>query len=170
MSEKITRRRFLQAGAAVLAAAALTACGGGGGSAVVVNPTPEKTGKQLGDIEIQIAGLGEGHSGSNVEMTWRTSPYFKITNLGNTDVVLKADEFAAKVNGAPASYVGGNLLNENGEQKIEAGKSVTGSLTYESKNQEIKFLEITITHAKKKIVYTYNEENRFGTLSPVTDA
>lgn len=42
MSQKITRRRFLQAGAAVLAVAALTACGGGGDTpAPTPTPTPD---------------------------------------------------------------------------------------------------------------------------------
>ena len=165
MSEKISRRHFLQASAVVLVTAALTACGGGGGTTVATPSTKPVT---LGDIEITVVGKSAS-SGGEYETA---GPLLTVKNISNQTVTLTLDEFAGKVNGMPAVYqagAGGNLFDAAGKCEIKAGETARGSIRYGINGQTIEQLEITITHAKKKVVFT-SAKGENGQFSAVTDA
>ena len=78
MTEKMTRRRFLQASALVLAAAALTACGGGGSSLPSI---PGMVSADLGAMKVTMNKIDvELNNGlGSVTYTWNITARENIT-------------------------------------------------------------------------------------------
>ena len=89
MTEKMTRRRFLQASALVLAAAALTACGGGGSSLPSI---PGMVSADLGAMKVTMnridVNLNDG--ADKVTYTWNIIAREKIT-LNKTNFTAALD-------------------------------------------------------------------------------
>ena len=151
MTQKMTRRRFLQASALVLAAAALTACGGGGSSLPSI---PGMVSADLGAMKVTMnkidVELNDGWS--TVTYTWNIIAREKIT-LGGTN-------FTASLDGAPLYLQGlqvasGPLVKSVTlspsaqavevkcefslkEDKFEKGKQLNAALTYNGKKAESK--------------------------------
>lgn len=154
MTEKMTRRRFLQASALVLAAAALTACGGGGSSLPSI---PGMVSADLGamkvtmnKINVELKELNNGRG--SVTYTWNITARENIT--------LNGTHFAAALDGKPLMLQG--LKKEAGpleesvtlspsaqavevkcefsltKDEFEKGKQLNVALTYNGKKAESK--------------------------------
>lgn len=151
MTEKMTRRRFLQASALVLAAAALTACGGGGSSLPSI---PGMVSADLGAMKVTMNKIDvELNNGrGSVTYTWNIIAREKIT-LGETN-------FTASLDGAPLHLQGLQVasgpLEESvtlspsaqavevksefslTEEEFEKGRQLNAALTYNGKKAESK--------------------------------
>lgn len=151
MTEKMTRRRFLQASALVLAAAALTACGGGGSSLPSI---PGMVSADLGAMKVTMnkidVKLNDGWD--KVTYTWNIIAREKIT--------LDGTNFTATLDGEPLHLQGlqvasGPLeetvtLSPSGqavevksefsltEEEFEKGRQLNAALTYNGKKAESK--------------------------------
>lgn len=154
MTQKMTRRRFLQASALVLAAAALTACGGGGSSLPSI---PGMVSADLGamkvtmnKIDVELKELNNGRG--SVTYTWNITARENIT--------LNKTHFAAELDGETLMLQG--LKKEAGpleesvtlspsaqavevkcefsltKDKFEKGKQLNVALTYNGKKAESK--------------------------------
>lgn len=151
MTEKMTRRRFLQASALVLAAAALTACGGGGSSLPSI---PGMVSADLGAMKVTMNKIDvELNNGrGKVTYTWNIIAREKIT-LGETN-------FTASLDGAPLHLQGLQVASGPLEESVtlspsaqavevkcefslpkeefEKGKQLNVALTYNGKKAESK--------------------------------
>lgn len=151
MTQKMTRRRFLQASALVLAAAALTACGGGGSSLPSI---PGMVSADLGAMKVTMnrievnlyKGMGK------VTYTWNI--------IARENITLNKTHFEAALDGEPLMLQG--LKKEAGpleesvtlspsaqavevkcefsltKDKFEKGKQLNVALTYNGKKAESK--------------------------------
>lgn len=168
MTEKMTRRRFLQASALVLAAAALTACGGGGSSLPSI---PGMVSADLGamkvtmnKINVELKELNNGRG--SVTYTWNITARENIT--------LNRTHFAAALDGKPLMLQG--LKKEAGpleesvtlspsaqavevkcefsltEDEFEKGKQLNVALTYNGKKAESK---TTIAELQKLVQWQW---------------
>lgn len=163
MTQKMTRRRFLQASALVLAAAALTACGGGGSSLPSI---PGMVSADLGAMKVTMnrievnlyKGMGK------VTYTWNIIAREKIT--------LNGTNFTASLDGAPLHLQGLQVasgpLEESvtlspsaqavevksefslTEDKFEKGSQLNAALTYNGKKAESK---TTLAELKKLVLW-----------------
>ena len=148
MTEKMTRRLFLQASALVLAAAALTACGGGGSSLPSI---PGMVSADLGAMKVTMNKIDVNGRGS-VTYTWNITARENIT--------LNGTHFAAALDGKPLMLQG--LKKEAGpleesvtlspsaqavevkcefsltKDEFEKGKQLNVALTYNGKKAESK--------------------------------
>lgn len=162
MTEKMTRRRFLQASALVLAAAALTACGGGGSSLPSI---PGMVSADLGAMKVTMnrievnlyKGMGK------VTYTWNIIAREKIT--------LNGTNFTASLDGAPLHLQGlqvasgpleesvtllqsGQAVEVKSEfsltkEEFEKGTQLNAALTYNGKKAESK---TTLAELKKLVL------------------
>lgn len=151
MTQKMTRRRFLQASALVLAAAALTACGGGGSSLPSI---PGMVSADLGAMKVTMnrievnlyKGMGK------VTYTWNIIAREKIT--------LNGTNFTASLDGAPLHLQGLQVASGPLEESVtlspsaqavevksefsltkdefEKGRQLNAALTYNGKKAESK--------------------------------
>lgn len=163
MTQKMTRRRFLQASALVLAAAALTACGGGGSSLPSI---PGMVSADLGAMKVTMnrievnlyKGMGK------VTYTWNIIAREKIT--------LNGTNFTASLDGEPLMLQGlqkaSGPLEESvtlspSEQAVEVkcefdltkdefekGRQLNAALTYNGKKAESK---TTLAELKKLVLW-----------------
>lgn len=151
MTEKMTRRRFLQASALVLAAAALTACGGGGSSLPSI---PGMVSADLGAMKVTMNKIDvELNNGwGKVTYTWNIIAREKIT--------LNGTNFTASLDGAPLHLQGLQVASGPLEESVtlspsaqavevkcefsltkdefEKGKQLNVALTYNDKKAESK--------------------------------
>ena len=156
MTEKMTRRRFLQASALVLAAAALTACGGGGSSLPSI---PGMVSADLGamkvtmnKIDVKLNNVELNNGRGSVTYTWNITARENIT--------LNGTHFKAALDGKPLKLQG--LKKEAGpleesvtlspsaqavevkcefsltKDEFENGKQLNVALTYNDKKAESK--------------------------------
>ena len=151
MTEKMTRRRFLQASALVLAAAALTACGGGGFSLPSI---PGMVSADLGAMKVTMnridVNLNDG--AGKVTYTWNI--------IARENITLNKTNFTALLDGEPLHLQG--LKKESGplvetvtlspsaqavevkcefsltKDDFEKGKQLNVALTYNGKKAESK--------------------------------
>ena len=151
MTEKMTRRRFLQASALVLAAAALTACGGGGSSLPSI---PGMVSADLGAMKVTMnridVNLNDG--AGKVTYTWNI--------IARENITLNKTNFTAALDGKPRMPQG--LKKEAGpleesvtlspsaqavevkcefsltKDEFEKGKQLNVALTYNGKKAESK--------------------------------
>lgn len=151
MTQKMTRRRFLQASALVLAAAALTACGGGGSSLPSI---PGMVSADLGAMKVTMnridVNLNDG--AGKVTYTWNI--------IARENITLNGTHFAAALDGKPLMLQG--LKKEAGpleesvtlspsaqavevkcefsltKDEFEKGKQLNVALTYNGKKAESK--------------------------------
>lgn len=161
MTQKMTRRRFLQASALVLAAAALTACGGGGSSLPSI---PGMVSADLGAMKVTMnridVNLNDG--ADKVTYTWNITARENIT--------LNKTHFEAALDGKPLKFQGlkkeaGPLvetvtLSPSGQavevksefsltkEEFEKGKQLNAALTYNGKKAESK---TTLAELKKLV-------------------
>lgn len=186
MSQKITRRRFLQAGAAVLAVAALTACGGD-----TPSPAPATTARALGDVTFDVTGMN--YTGSHIS----GASYDKDGNVIESDasgekyylVKLSVKNSSAKE--------AAELKNASFAMKLENGKELTAMASdkYGKDQKELKTFTVapkgtaegwvgfgykvekdellqicylTIEYAKQKV--TYKIDGQVVTAGAVTNA
>lgn len=125
MSQEITRRRFLQAGAAVLAVAALTACGGSG-DAPAPTPTPDPSSKPsssdqvLGKITVsetfKTTTSGKPKISESTVYAW--SRGFAVKASG--DVTLDKSNFKATIGNEELVFLG-FLDREKSKSEKEQG-------------------------------------------------
>ena len=162
MTQKMTRRRFLQASALVLAAAALTACGGGGSSLPSI---PGMVSADLGAMKVTMnrievnlyKGMGK------VTYTWNIIAREKIT--------LNGTNFTASLDGAPLHLQGLQKASGPLEESVtlspsaqavevksefsltkdefEKGTQLNAALTYNGKKAESK---TTLAELKKLVL------------------
>lgn len=168
MTQKMTRRRFLQASALVLAAAALTACGGGGSSLPSI---PGMVSADLGAmkvtmnrIEVNLNDVDLYNGMGKVTYTWNIIAREKIT--------LNKMNFTAELDGN--SLVLQGMKKESGplvesvtlspsaqavevkcefsltEDKFEKGRQLNAALTYNGKKAESK---TTLAELKKLVLW-----------------
>lgn len=156
MTQKMTRRRFLQASALVLAAAALTACGGGGSSLPSI---PGMVSADLGAmkvtmnrIDVKLKDVNLNNGWGKVTYTWNIIAREKIT--------LNGTNFTASLDGAPLHLQGlqvasGPLVEsvtlspsaqavevkcefDLTKDEFEKGRQLNAALTYNGKKAESK--------------------------------
>lgn len=163
MTEKMTRRRFLQASALVLAAAALTACGGGGSSLPSI---PGMVSADLGAMKVTMNKIDVNlYNGiGKVTYTWNITARENIT--------LDRTHFAAALDGKTLVLQG--LKKESGplvesvtlspsaqavevkcefdltKEEFEKGKQLNAALTYNGKKAESK---TTLAELKKLVLW-----------------
>ena len=166
MTEKMTRRRFLQASALVLAAAALTACGGGGSSLPSI---PGMVSADMGAMKVTMnridVNLNDG--AGKVTYTWNI--------IARENITLNKTNFTAALDGNPLVLQG--LKKESGplvetvtlspsgqavevksefsltefsltKEEFEKGKQLNAALTYNGKKAESK---TTLAELKKLV-------------------
>lgn len=187
MSQKITRRRFLQAGAAVLAVAAMTACGGNADSGEI-NPTPakpepgSKNNTNVGTLDIKNRGAGTTGSKFAADKKYLFLR-FTVKNLTSSEIVLHKTDFTVDpVVGAGSVGFAPKLQKDavmSAEQKIPANETVEFLVFFEMTGYDLlaNAMKITFRYNGKKIVYTAKLEKTVGemviptvTVSEVTDA
>ena len=162
MTQKMTRRRFLQASALVLAAAALTACGGGGSSLPSI---PGMVSADLGDMKVTMNRIDVDLDGAGkVTYTWNI--------IARKDIMLNKTNFTAELDGN--SLVLQGMKKESGplvesvtlspsaqavevkcefsltKDKFEKGKQLNAALTYNGKKAESK---TTLAELKKLVLW-----------------
>lgn len=166
MTEKMTRRRFLQASALVLAAAALTACGGGGSSLPSI---PGMVSADLGAMKVTMnridVNLDNGIG--KVTYTWN------IRNItARENIKLDKTNFTAELDGKQLVLQG--LKKESGplvesvtlspsaqavevkcefdltKDKFEKGRQLNAALIYNGKKAESK---TTLAELKKLVLW-----------------
>lgn len=151
MTQKMTRRRFLQASALVLAAAALTACGGGGSSLPSI---PGMVSADLGAMKVTMnridVNLNDG--AGKVTYTWNI--------IARENITLNGTNFTASLDGAPLHLQGLQVASGPLEESVtlspsaqavevksefdltkdefEKGKQLNVALTYNDKKAESK--------------------------------
>lgn len=152
MTEKMTRRRFLQAGALVLAAAALTACGGGGSSLPSI---PGMVSADLGAMKVTMNKIDvELNNGQgSVTYTWNITARENITlNRTHFEAVLddgkprmpqglkkEAGPLEESVTLSPsAQAVEVKCEFSLTKDEFEKGKQLNVALTYNGKKAESK--------------------------------
>ena len=168
MTQKMTRRRFLQASALVLAAAALTACGGGGSSLPSI---PGMVSADLGAMKVTMnridVNLNDG--ADKVTYTWNI--------IARENITLNGTNFTAALDGNPLVLQG--LKKESGplvetvtlspsgqavevksefsltefsltKEEFEKGKQLNAALTYNGKKAESK---TTLAELKKLVLW-----------------
>lgn len=170
MSDKITRRRFMQAGAVVLAAAALTACGGGGND-TPVNPTPAKpeeggSSKNTTDFgTLKIENLNATTTNKKFAANKKyLNLKFSVTNLTESELRISKTDFTVDpvIGVGSAGFV--TKLQENAvlnaEQEIPANETVTFFAFFEITNYDLQAnaMKVTFWHNEKKVVYTVKIE------------
>ena len=151
MTEKMTRRRFLQASALVLAAAALTACGGGGSSLPSI---PGMVSADLGAMKVTMnridVNLNDG--AGKVTYTWNIIARENIT-LNKTNFTAELDRNSLVLQGLKkesgpleesvtlspsAQAVEVKCEFSLTKDKFEKGKQLNVALTYNGKKAESK--------------------------------
>ena len=165
MTEKMTRRRFLQASALVLAAAALTACGGGGSSLPSI---PGMVSADLGAMKVTMnridVNLNDG--AGKVSYTWNI--------IARENITLNKTNFTAELDRNPLVLQG--LKKEAGpleesvtlspsaqavevkcefsltKDEFEKGKQLNVALTYNDKKAESK---TTIAELQKLVQWQW---------------
>lgn len=163
MTQKMTRRRFLQASALVLAAAALTACGGGGSSLPSI---PGTVSADLGAMKVTMNRIDvDLHNGvGKVTYTWNITARERIT--------LDGTNFTASLDGEPLHLQG--LKKESGplvesvtlspsaqavevkcefdltKDEFKNGGQLNAALTYNGKKAESK---TTLAELKKLVLW-----------------
>ena len=152
MTEKMTRRRFLQASALVLAAAALTACGGGGSSLPSI---PGMVSADLGAMKVTMNKIDvELNNGQgSVTYTWNITARENITlNRTHFEAVLddgkprmpqglkkEAGPLEESVTLSPsAQAVEVKCEFSLTKDEFEKGKQLNVALTYNGKKAESK--------------------------------
>ena len=152
MTEKMTRRRFLQASALVLAAAALTACGGGGSSLPSI---PGMVSADLGAMKVTMNKIDvELNNGrGSVTYTWNITARENITlNRTHFEAVLddgkprmpqglkkEAGPLEESVTLSPsAQAVEVKCEFSLTKDEFEKGKQLNVALTYNGKKAESK--------------------------------
>lgn len=182
MSQKITRRRFLQAGAAVLAVAALTACGG-----ETPSPAPATTARTLGDVTFDIVGeaYASKEGGSMGEVTEASQDYIFMLSVknGSTKDAAKLSDVKATLQLEDKAAV--ETLDETEIRKryslnnakelrtlvVAPQGSAEGCVGFIQKaNQRIRLQTcyLTIEYANKKVTYKIN--GQVVTAGSVTNA
>lgn len=163
MTQKMTRRRFLQASALVLAAAALTACGGGGSSLPSI---PGMVSADLGAMKVTMNRIDvDLHNGAGkVTYTWNI--------IAKENITLNKMNFTATLDGKLLVLQG--LKKESGplmesvklspsgqavevksefsltKEQFEKGRQLNAALTYNSKKAESK---TTLAELKKLVLW-----------------
>lgn len=163
MTQKMTRRRFLQASALVLAAAALTACGGGGSSLPSI---PGMVSADLGAMKVTMnridVNLNDG--AGKVTYTWNI--------IARKNITLNKTNFTAALDWNPLMLRG--LKKESGplvesvtlspsakavevkcefdltKDKFEKGRQLNAALIYNGKKAESK---TTLAELKKLVLW-----------------
>ena len=162
MTQKMTRRRFLQASALVLAAAALTACGGGGSSLPSI---PGMVSADLGAMKVTMNRIDVDlyNGAGKVTYTWNVIAREKIT--------LNGTNFTASLDGAPLHLQGLQVASGPLEESVtlspsaqavevksefsltkdefEKGRQLNAALTYNGKKAESK---TTLAELKKLVL------------------
>ncbi len=114
MTQKMTRRRFLQASALVLAAAALTACGGGGSSLPSI---PGMVSADFGAMKVTMnridVNLNDG--AGKVTYTWNI--------IARKDITLNKTNFTASLDGAPLHLQGMQVASGPLEESVTLSRS-----------------------------------------------
>ena len=181
MSQKITRRRFLQAGAAVLAVAALTACGGD-----TPSPAPATTARTLGDVTFDIVDeMYSNKTVSDQDVTEAERDYiFKLSvkngsakeaaKLSDVKVTLQLEDKAAVKALNESEIREASSLSSAKELRtlvVAPQGSEDGYVGFIQKaNKEIKLqiCYLTIEYAKQKV--TYKIDGQVITAGAVTNA
>ena len=151
MTQKMTRRRFLQASALVLAAAALTACGGGGSSLPSI---PGMVSADLGAMKVTMNRIDvDLHNGvGKVTYTWNIIARENITlnkmnftaSLDGESLVLQGLQKASgpleeSVTLSPsAQAVEVKCEFDLTKDEFEKGRQLNAALTYNGKKAESK--------------------------------
>ena len=170
MSQKITRRRFMQAGAAVLAVAALTACGGN-------TPSPStSTARTLGDLTFDVTKGDDTATESDGIYERNYLAKLSVKNGSAAQAVAMKDvKFAMELEDgteltaiASSKYEGRNELQP---LVVAPQGSVEGwvGFGYQStKREELQISYLTIVYAGKKV--TYKVDGDIITAGGVTEA
>lgn len=181
MSQKLTRRRFLQAGAAVLAVAALTACGGD-----TPSPAPATTARTLGDVTFDIVDeIYTGQTFSDHEVTEAEQDYiFKLSvKNGNAKEAAKLSDVKVTLQLEDKAAV--EVLDEAEIRKRESLSSAkelrtlvvapqgsadgyVGFIQKANKKIELQICYLTIEYAKQKV--TYKIDGQVISAGAVTNA
>lgn len=181
MSQKITRRRFLQAGAAVLAVAALTACGGD-----TPSPAPATTARTLGDVTFDI--VDEMYSSKTVsgqdETEAERNYIFKLSvkngsaketaKLSDVKVTLQLEDKAAvKALNESEIREASSLSNAKELRTLVvapqgSADGYVGFIQKANKKIELQICYLTIEYAKQKV--TYKIDGQVITAGAVTNA
>ena len=163
MTQKMTRRRFLQASALVLAAAALTACGGGGSSLPSI---PGMVSADLGAMKVTMnridVNLNDG--AGKVTYTWNIIARENIT-LNKTNFTAALDWNPLVLQGLKKEsgpLVESVTLSRSGQavevksefsltkEQFEKGRQLNAALTYNGKKAESK---TTLAELKKLVLW-----------------
>lgn len=190
MSQKITRRRFLQAGAAVLAVAALTACGGD-----TPSPAPATTARTLGDVTFDIVdeiyssgAFGEKTDYKDGTSSSETEAYqdyiFKLSvkngnakeaaKLSDVKVTLQLEDKAAvKALNESEIREASSLSNAKELRTLVvapqgSADGYVGFIQKANKKIELQICYLTIEYAKQKV--TYKIDGQVITAGAVTNA
>lgn len=163
MTQKMTRRRFLQASALVLAAAALTACGGGGSSLPSI---PGMVSADLGAMKVTMNRIDVDlyNGAGKVTYTWNI--------IASENITLNKMNFTAALDGNPLVLQG--LKKESGplvesvtlspsgqavevkcefdltKDEFEKGRQLNAALIYNGKKAESK---TTLAELKKLVLW-----------------
>lgn len=163
MTEKMTRRRFLQASTLVLAAVALTACGGGGSSLPSI---PGTVSADLGAMKVTMNKIDVNlYNGiGKVTYTWNITARENIT-LNKTNFTAALDGNPLVLQGlkkASGPLVESVTLSPSAqavevkcefiltEDKFEKGTQLNAALTYNGKKAESK---TTLAELKKLVLW-----------------
>ncbi len=163
MTQKMTRRRFLQASALVLAAAALTACGGGGSSLPSI---PGMVSADLGAMKVTMNRIDvDLHNGvGKVTYTWNIIARENIT-LNKTNFTAALDENQLMLRGLKKEsgpLVESVTLSPSAQavevkcefdltkDKFEKGSQLNAALIYNGKKAESK---TTLAELKKLVLW-----------------
>ena len=161
MTQKMTRRRFLQASALVLAAAALTACGGGGSSLPSI---PGMVSADLGAMKVTMNRIDVDLHNGVVTYTWNIIARENIT-LNKTNFTAALDENQLMLRGLKKEsgpLVESVTLSRSGQavevksefsltkEQFEKGRQLNAALTYNGKKAESK---TTLAELKKLVLW-----------------
>lgn len=182
MSQKITRRRFLQAGAAVLAVAALTACGG-----ETPSPAPATTARTLGDVTFDIVderypskelgSMGDVEEASQdyiLKLSVKNGSAKDAAKLSDVKVTLQLEDKAAVEVLSEAEIRQRAGLSSAKELKSlvvapqGSAEGYVGFIQRANKAIKLQVCYLTIEYAKQKVTYKVN--GQVVTAGAVTNA
>ena len=181
MSQKISRRRFLQAGAAVLAVAALTACGG-----ETPSPAPATTARTLGDVTFDIVdesygykqwgadGAIEAYQDYILKLSVKNGSAKDAAKLSDVKVTLQLEDKAAVEVLSEAEIRQRAGLSSAKELKSlvvapqGSAEGYVGFIQRANKAIKLQVCYLTIEYAKQKVTYKVN--GQVVTAGAVTNA